>query len=186
MKIIVDVDGVLADLMTLVVAWVNARYGTHFKRSDIREWNQPLEGTGTDIGTVIAELMLDDTFLLKIPSVEGSIGGMKCLNCRYHVMLATARPHSATSLTMKWLWKRDIHWKNYVTCVHHPKSQERGDVLIDDNVDNCLQFAGTGRVAILFDQPWNRDFIGASGSRIVRARGWEDVLGILKGMEVRA
>jgi len=182
MKLLVDVDGVLADLIPLVVAWVNDRYMTQFRPSFVREWNQLFPFTGTDVGEVVEYIMLWSDLLLKIRSIKHSRWGMAMLAVEHDITIATARPFSAFAATQEWLRRRQIHYDQFVKCFGSSKADVGGDVLIDDNVDNCLAFAATGRTAILFSQPWNQEFIPADGSRVIRAKDWADVLRIVKGM----
>ena len=104
---------------------------------------------------------------------------MNWLFLKHLITIATARPDAVGLATACWLHRRGFHYDCFAHCEHQRKADLAGDVLVDDNAENCQEFAATGRTAILFDQPWNRQFIPGDGSRVIRAKGWGDVRRIL-------
>ena len=155
MKILVDVDGVLAETVSPAVRWVNWKYGTKFRKSDIREYDQPLKGTGTDIGAVLRILMRDAAFVRDLHSVPHAPWAMGVLMVSHQLTIATSRPSCVDQVTRRWLGRRGIWYNEYVNTEGKSKSALEGDVLIDDCAANCQEFALTGRPAILFTQPCN-------------------------------
>ena len=77
---------------------------------------------------------------------------------RSRVMIVTARSSTSRDWTKVWL---NDHWLEYddvETSVEARKSEHGTLVLIDDYLGNIIEFLNHTRgVAILVDQPWNRD-----------------------------
>jgi len=175
-KILVDVDGVLAETVSPAVRWVNWKYGTKFRKSDIREYDQPLKGTGTDIGAVLRILMRDAAFVRDLHSVPHAPWALQSWIRSHRIVIATSRPSCVDQVTRRWLGRRGIWYNEYVNTEGKSKSALEGDVLIDDCAANCQEFVATGRPAILFDQPWNRNAPVYPWERIHRALCWAGVL----------
>ena len=179
MKILVDVDGVLADAAKPALAWVNQQYGTKLRVSCLRQYNQALKGTDTDIGEVLRTLMEDEGFVRHLSMIFYAKWAMWALYEFHRLTIITMRPTCADHLTKWWLYRKRIPYAEYVNCEGRSKSDFDGDVLIDDSEANCMEFAATGRPAILFDQPWNRRALVYPEDGIHRAWGWHDALDIV-------
>lgn len=189
MRIIVDVDGVLADQVSPVLERLNERYGLSVTKEEIRRWDEPI--ADTDIKTEIEKSHLDPDFVRSMRPLEDACAAMKELARRYEVIIATNRAPSADAATRQWLASNGIPYAEYINTSKSGKERVSGDVLIDDYPGNVLRFAASGGVGILFEQPWNendpsiRQAIehGNLAGRIIRARGWRSVVEILKSLE---
>lgn len=113
--------------------------------------------------------------------VSGSIEGLTALVEQGHaIVVCTARPPTATSDTLAWL---NLHMNRVPlegVVFSADKSKAECDLLIDDNLENCLFFGG---YAALLLQPWS-----ITGDRpldnlppgIAAAHDWYDVVQIVR------
>ena len=166
MKIGVDIDSVVCELMPALLCRVNIKYGTAIKYEDIMEWNWKFttpDGAIHDGYAEIHEAMRDKEFALALPVVDGAFEGVRELMDMVpfgNVVYITSRGLDVQQTTEKWL--RDRMTKS---CLEKPKViftqlNKNGhdlDVLIDDNIDTALSFAKSGGMAILYRRPWSND-----------------------------
>lgn len=173
--IICDVDGVLADLH---VAWLNAynaKMGTSFKPSDIKDWGF----TGMDINKeVLFAILWEPTLYDSVPLIHEADLAIRCLRLMGHrVVFATSSTDVSAGAKMRWLKKYGFiegtglnQFKDVV--IIHDKSllARAGDIMIDDHAGNFRGFEG---VKILFDHPHNRSLVEDG---FVRLYGWGAVV----------
>jgi len=185
MKLVVDVDGVLADQVSPVLARLNSEYGLNVTRDQIRTWNEPI--ADTDIKTAIESAQLDADFILAMKPIEGAREAMLELANEHEITVATDRGPLAEDATVVWLKNNGIPYNRYVGTSQLGKGAIAGDILIDDYPRNVLRFIENGGLAILFDQPWNENDPSVEEAilqgRVIRARGWRCVLCIVRSLE---
>ena len=106
------------------------------------------------------------------------------------ITIATARPEEAWPDTKDWidLFMKDIPLKDVLYFKEdESKNTVRADVLVDDKLENCKEWAEGGwiweanRDALLFDRPWNQlaydwqnDLLRKRN--VTRVYGWKGVL----------
>ena len=100
------------------------------------------------------------------------------------VIIATAPYRDLDgSIVGPWVSQRERWIQNHIGSVPvvftDQKELLHGNVLVDDKWENCRYWALTGRTALLFDRPWNRQ-TKDSEPRIIRVRGYDEVLEYLK------
>jgi len=166
----VDVDGVLADQITGILPLIRERHELVLTRSEITEWNMPIKGS--DIGQELERSMSSREFVLGMPVHEDAASMMTFLRETNRVIVVTARRGQALEWTAEWLRKNHLPFDELIGGVEAKKSACAADVLIDDYIGNVVEFLdNTSGVAILVDQPWNRDrsplLTRASNGRVV-------------------
>ena len=146
--ILVDMDGVLADV-----------YTTFFKLHE--------QGTGQRLNLKdIAGLLEEEAFknqrrwvsspgfFRDLPVMPGSREALKKLNDLYKIIVVSLATEFPYCLTDKQLWMHDnfpfISWKQLVFC--GDKNIVKADIMIDDHLKNLDHFDGR---TILFTQPHN-------------------------------
>jgi hypothetical protein len=90
------------------------------------------------------------------------------------IVIATSGPKRHVPYVKDWLALNRIGYDRFCSVVG--KSGIRADALVDDAPDEALSFASTGRIAFLFDQPWNRSIRDASTTRIPSIRVLHNIL----------
>lgn len=113
--------------------------------------------------------------------IRGAFDGIRALHDDGHELVAiTHRPESAVKDTHDWLDFAGLPFsERHILTNEEPKSTVDGDVLIDDKIENVIDWieSDPARRAVLFDQPWNR--VNDVNSRIFRAIGWPDVVELI-------
>ena len=153
----IDVDGVLADQITGVLPRIKERHDVMLAYDDITDWCLPIKGS--DIKREILRAQDDRAYVLGMAAHEGARRLLKVI-CKLHrVVVITARMgDAATPWTTEWLKRNNLPYHEVIASSESKKSEHRTDVLIDDFLGNIEEFLkNTTGVAVLVDQPWNRD-----------------------------
>ena len=156
MKIALDVDGVLADV---IESWLNYSNTIRPKisKSDITDWNfwKKFKINRYDF---YAELSNCWKHWNSIPTTEDNLSSVtKNLLNIGQVDIVTARERSTDSFVKSWLRHHDISYDNYVTVIDGPmKANLDYDVFIDDSPLNVSNFLKHNKKVILYSQPWNK------------------------------
>ena len=156
MKIALDVDGVLADVIVSWINYSNSIRPTIFKH-EITDWEfwKKFEINPFDF---YAELSSCWKNWNTIPPTEENLPSMtKSLSSLGQVDIVTARERSTDSFVKSWLNHHDITYDNYVSVIDGPmKADLDYDVFIDDSPLNAEKFLKNNKKIILYSQPWNQ------------------------------
>lgn len=185
MQILVDVDGVCCDTYSSWLALYNEEYGDSLTVEQITEWEvhrfvKPICGT-----RIYDYLPLGILYDRASPVGEALDAVAELRESGHHVVFVSAGiyPHK-----VEWLHRHGFlaeyphgksRWQHATDVViAGDKGLVRGDILVDDRFENCLDFASWGGFAVLFDQPWNRGRVLSRS--IERAFSWSDALDIIE------
>lgn len=162
--ILLDCDGVLADLVSHLCASINESpaKGAPLTPLDFREYNFADTLKGEQF-VEANSAMRRQGFVRSVPPYIGAASFVRTLQktCRvYCVTAATHTPHWHSE-RLNWLAMLNIHERDVI----FTSSKERisGDFLIEDHPGHCVRWLEenpTGR-ALLVDRPWNH--VGAKG-----------------------
>ncbi len=153
MRILIDMDDVLADAVSRFLEWYERDFGVHYTKEDIN---------GTKLQLIVPEphrkavkeYPHHKDFFKDLPVIENSIEVVKELNNTFEIYIASAAMEFPYSLPHKNNWLDEhfpfIHWKQRIFC--GDKSILKGDVLIDDHDFNLSVFDGR---PIIFTSPHN-------------------------------
>ena len=159
MKIALDVDGVLADV---IVSWLNYSNSIRSKiaKHQITSWEFWNE-FNIDRYDFYAELSSCWKNWSSIPTTEKNLSSItKSLTEIGQVDIVTARERSTDSFVKSWLDHHDIAFDNYVSVIDGPmKADLDYDVFIDDSPLNAEKFLTNKKKVILYSQPWNLNFL---------------------------
>ncbi len=156
MKIALDVDGVLANV---IESWLNYSNTIRPKisKNDITDWNfwKKFQINRHDF---YMELSLCWKNWDSIPPTEENLSLVtKKLSELGQVDIVTARERSTDSFVKSWLNHHDISYDNYVSVIDGPmKAQLNYDIFIDDSPLNVQKFLKHNKKVILYSQPWNQ------------------------------
>ena len=177
MKIALDVDGVLADV---ILSWLNYSNSIRPKISkhDVTDWDfwKKFKINRYDF---YAELSSCWKNWQSIPPTEKNLSSVtKSLLDIGQVDIVTAREHSTDSFVKEWLTYHDISYDNYVSVIDGPmKANLDYDVFIDDSPLNALKILQRNKKIILYSQPWN---LNISDNRIHRIVNLSDTIEKIK------
>jgi uncharacterized HAD superfamily protein len=180
-RIAVDIDGVLLDLVITFCEIFNERYNTHYTKEDVSNWEffndwNITEEEAFEIFFQIYENTMDVPFI-----DEKASEYMRKLNINHDVYILSARTSQYKSQIIEKLnfhnIKKGVHYKELILVHHKPYDQKQNynfDVYIDDNphlaetIKNIKE-----RYLLLYDQPWNQDF--NCKNNIIRVHNWKEV-----------
>jgi 5'(3')-deoxyribonucleotidase len=156
MKIALDVDGVLADV---IMSWLN--YSNSIRpeiaKHQITSWEfwNEFEIDRYDFYTELSSCWKN---WMTIPTTEKNLSSItKSLTDIGQVDIVTARERSTDSFVKSWLDYHNIEYDNYVSVIDGPmKADLDYDVFIDDSPLNAEQFLKNNKKVILYSQPWNQ------------------------------
>ncbi len=155
MKIALDVDGVLADVIKPWLAYSNT-IRQKISKHDITDWDfwKRFQISRYDFYT---ELNLCWKNWISIPPTEDNLSALtKNLSNLGQVDIVTARENTTNSFVKNWLNHHDISYDNYVSVIDGPmKADLDYDVFIDDSPLNAQKFLQNKKRLILYSQPWN-------------------------------
>lgn len=168
-RLIVDIDGVLADI-----------YG-QFRKFELEDFghNQDLSkitGKLEEEAFVNGEIyMATQGFFRHVAVIKGSVEAIEKLNQTHDLFIVSAATKFPNSMAEKQEWLLEhfpfITWEQIVFC--GTKEIIKGDIMIDDHFKNLDKFYGQ---TILFSQPHNLNRIENGHSRVTN---WKEIIKLL-------
>lgn len=177
MKIALDVDGVLADI---IFVWLDEYNKTHKKsatKDDIVQWDFWKE-LGYDKYKFYEELSGCWSRWIEVPPMEHDIAdAVEKLHSVGIVDIVTARDEASTKYVKQWLEHNGIKYNDYVAVA---RGRDKADldygIFIDDSPNNVVSIVSKGKNALLYDQPWNKSI---TDSKIVRIKKLEEAVNVI-------
>jgi 5'(3')-deoxyribonucleotidase len=166
MKIALDVDGVLADV---ILSWLNYSNSIRpeIKKHQITNWDfwKNFQINRYDFYSELSSCWKNWT---SIPPTEENLASItKNLSDIAQVDIVTARERDTDSFVKNWLKHYGISFDNYVSVIDGPmKADLDYDIFIDDSPLNALKFLQNKKKVILYSQPWNQHIIDKNIHRI--------------------
>ena len=156
MRIALDLDGVLADVLVPWIAYNNTIRRTITKR-DVTDWTF-WKQLNIKPEQFYAELGACWRNWRSIPPTEPRLSYVtNHLSCLGRVDIVTAREPDTDSFVKKWLAHHEISYDGYVSVAAGTmKADLDYDVFIDDSPVNAREFVRRGKSVILYAQPWNK------------------------------
>lgn len=171
MRILIDMDDTIEQLLKGWIAWVNRRYGTETTIEDVKEWDVSKAFPTLTHDEVYDAIYAEDMWETVEP-VPGAPEVIKSLKDKGHeIVIVTASPYRALHAKMeKVLFKYFpyITWDDVI--ITSRKQLIRADMLIDDGVHNLI---GGDYIKVLFDSVNNRDY-DAEGNGMYRVHNWKE------------
>ncbi|MGH9993601.1 MAG: 5' nucleotidase, NT5C type [Nitrososphaera sp.] len=158
--IAIDVDSVLADVMVIWTDEYSKRTKRATSKKDIQQWDIP----------TILPISPDDVYRYfsyvwmhrwrEIPPTEPNIGKVteRIHRKGYRVSVITKRERPTAPYVANWLDLHQVYADELMFVFDSfPKARHHFDILIDDAPKNLMDVISP-KSAILFNQPWNRNF----------------------------
>lgn len=150
MNIIMDIDGVIADLVGAIIKLMNDD-GVAISKSSITDWevDQFLPEGAPSFSTYFGRPDIY-RFVQRIDGAVDTVGIARELGHR--VIFVTSAYKGTEGTKFNWLLNSGFSPSkdDYIEC--SDKSLIRGDIIIDDRPETIKNFPGA---AIVFSQPWN-------------------------------
>jgi 5'(3')-deoxyribonucleotidase len=176
MRILIDMDDVMADAIQRFFDWYERDFGVRYTKADIY---------GKYLRDIVPEAHKEAVksyahqpgFFKDLPVIDQAKETIEKLNNLHEVYVVSAAMEFKYSFTDKYEWLDQhfpfIHWKNRIFCGN--KHLVQGDVLIDDHDFNLSAFPGR---AIVFSSPHNMLLTAYE-----RMNGWKDAKLFFEGLE---
>lgn len=170
LKVGLDVDGVLADVIQVWLSY-NNRFRSTILKEEISEWDF-WKRFQIDKFEFYKELSICWQSWKNIPATETNLSATTFeLSQIGKVDIVTARDESTHPSVQNWLKSKKISYKDYVGVAEGPeKTKLDYDVFIDDSPINAKSMLGAGKQVILYTQPWNFKFNDPRAKRIFQLK----------------
>ena len=166
MKIALDVDGVLADVIESWLIYSN-KIRARISKDDITNWDfwKKFKINRYDFYEELTSCWKNWN---SIPPTEDNLSVVtQNLSNFGQVDIVTAREISTDSFVKNWLKLHDVTYQNYVSVVDGPmKADLDYDVFIDDSPLNAIKFLKRKKNVFLYSQPWNQHISDQNIQRI--------------------
>ena len=151
----VDIDGVLGDQIAGVIPRIARDHGVRLTFDMIDDYRFVLGSVS--IADEIAKAQSSRDYVEEMPTFSGARQMLEALRQDHRVIIVTARSPEIRDATRSWLARRRLAHDGLVFTAEAGKSAHGLDVLVDDYVDNLVDFlTRTPGLAILVRRPWNR------------------------------
>jgi len=190
MKIAVDIDEVLADLLNQIILFHNEKYGTNFKRDDFYSYSYHEVWGGTidqAIGKV--EEFFDTNYFKETLPIKGALPSLLFLKEKGHdLFLITGRKYEVEEETKNWIEK---YFPNIFSGIYHTNTyapsgiridkskvcKELGiSLIIDDDILHVKDCTGEGVEVLVYDSPWNQVGLPTGATRVF---DWDEIVKII-------
>lgn len=172
MKIGIDIDSTLNTLEQSWSSWIVRNLDPAFTLDKWLDWNI---NKLTPAGEKVYEFLSIPGMFRGLGVREGAIAVSRQLDREGHELFVVSSCDPASSWADKFDWVEEhfpfIKKKNRIASSR--KGLLKLDMLVDDGPHNFEDFTGA---AVVFDQPWNRQYGGH------RAYNWIDVYNLVKAL----
>ncbi|MFQ6134347.1 MAG: hypothetical protein ACE5KU_00840 [Nitrososphaerales archaeon] len=183
LKIALDVDSVLADVIITWLKVYQKLYGGRLKKADVNTWDfwKKLNLSRRQFGDIFTETW---NRWEQIPPTEEDLAE-KVIKLRAlgTVDIVTGRSIETVPHVKEWLNRHNIEYEKFVRV---PTNSFKGDleydVFIDDSPHNVIGAAGKNRYSLLYDQPWNQDV--AAHPNIFRVKNLSEAIEVIKRLRL--
>ena len=176
--IVVDVDGVLCDLVDSAIPMIKNLYDCNLNRADIRmfEMDRIVGVKKNDFNEIFKQLDYS-----KMQLIEGAVEGLAELATMFRIVVATSRPAVLHSKTKNWLRDNGLTFHAFMSEQESDFTIDKksdlypvATAVIDDDVREVIAASDFTKVSCLFDAPWNHS-INAQG-RFTRCHNWREIV----------
>ena len=181
MKIGVDIDGVLLNLIEKVCEIFNELYNTDYTENNIRRWEFFKDwNVSEEVIYNVFYIAYEKSMTLSLID-DNAPQILKELNKKYSIDLVTARNYKYESQLLERLnsleIKKGVHYENLIHVEPKPydvKIKLDYNILIDDNPNLVDSIEGDSKKRILlYDQPWNRQI--TAKKNVSRVYDWKQI-----------
>ena len=167
MRILVDMDDTIENLLHTWLGYLNERYGLHVTESEVHDWQLDLAYPSLSKSQVYGVLLEDELWQRVIPFPYAQEYMQKLLDDGHEIYVVTSSNYQTLKTKMERVLFRYfpfIDWNHVVITAN--KQMVIGDVLVDDAPHNHI---GGNYLSILMDSPHNMaSFVSITGEKFMR------------------
>lgn len=179
MRILVDMDDTIEQLLHELVKRTNRKYHQNVAVEDVTEWDMAPAFEGVTKRQIL-DMADEPDFWLCVEPVPGAAEALKhFLDEGHEVYIVTASELKQLKAKVEDLLFRCfpfLTWDQVIVTGH--KQLIRGDVLIDDGIHNLV---GGEYRKILFTRPHNMHY-DAEANGMIRVHGWDEIVEAVDAM----
>jgi len=184
MKILVDMDDVLENLLEVWVSVLNERHDLHVKQEDIVEWDMAKAFPTLTKEEIFAPFNMESFWQLTTPKKDARKYIEMLENNGHEIYVVTATHYNFIAMKMRNIVER---WFSPLIPYSHliiayEKQMVKGDVLIDDYLPNLI---GGEYRKLLFDAPYNKQISDETLAKysVTRVKDWAETYQAIKDIE---
>jgi len=194
MRIGVDFDGVIADRKNETIFFAKKYFGVDLNSSECTSWKANAKIGEGAYGKILLKALEFGPNIVNFeptPHVGQALAYLMHQGHKVIVITTLSTPGSRIGWAKAFLHRHGIpysHWTSITLPADEVGTRKREEygvkkyqcerlginTMIDDDIGNLKPLVESGRLLLLFDQPWNRDISVPKG--VIRAFGWQDVL----------
>ena len=161
MRILLDIDGVVADLLPYWLELINRYYGERLLLDEITCW-EVHKFCKNAKPEQIYSFFEEPGFFLHLDPVPGSLTAVNQLLATGHEIVFVTACNAGHSDKRRWVQRHFPNFNLENIVFAERKELIKGDIFVDDNVDNvrAYQLEHPGALAVCFAAPHNRDYAG--------------------------
>jgi uncharacterized HAD superfamily protein len=178
-EIAFDIDGVVTDTMGSFIRIAEERFGiSGLKKEDITSyWLDECLPVPEEIIEEIISIILNDPWQAALEPLPGAIESLRALAADSPLVFVTARP--VRGPIESWLRQRLDLPDDRVEVIATGRHEAKAEVLkglgkgyfVEDHLKTCQELVRHGIMAIVLDQPWNRN----GSTPFKRVRSWREL-----------
>ncbi len=185
LRLLLDVDGVIADFPQYYLDIVQAKFGVAHSVEAINKWNigESIQ-LHPDRRDIVRAALQEPGVAMSLRAYPGSVKAVRKLRKMLDLFFVTSPLGSSTWTDDRERWL-EAHFftgdKPRVTHTHE-KYICFGDVFVDDKVDHIKAWseAWPNSTAVIWDQPWNRKFNVNGRRNVLRMNRWEQLFSLVE------
>lgn len=181
MRISVDIDGVLLDIMITYCEKFNTKFKTNHQKKDVIDWEfyKTWNISEKEAYEIFYSIYEDS---MQVPFIDNNASKfMEKLNNIHEVYIVTARQAKYRDAILKKLKvhhiRKEVQYRALILLYPKPydiKLNYDFDIYIDDNPNLAGPIKRLKeRVLLLYDQPWNREI--KCEKNVIRIFNWTDI-----------
>jgi len=156
LRIALDVDGVLADMVATLLKVYEEETGIRIRREEVDSWDFWSKYGITRQHFVQLLVKTWSRWDEIKPTEEDLSEDVKQLNEIGHVDILTQRPAKTIRYVKEWLEQHDIRYRNFTWVpLKTTKANYQYDVFIDDSPRLAEELVKRNKPMLLYSQPWN-------------------------------
>ena len=181
MKILVDIDNVLVHLTTAWVKYLNKMHDLNVDAEDIRDWEIAKFFPSLTKEEVMEPLTIESFWKTVDVDVKSLLYLRKLYDEGHEIYIVTATDYRNIKAKVDYILKPYFPFINLDhLIISHDKAMIKGDVLIDDYINNLL---GGDYIGILLTASHNKHINVNDFANIYRAVDWLEVYEIIQKLE---
>ena len=184
MRILLDFDEVINQMVHHWVDTLNCVYGTSVNFENVNEWDMTKSFPNLTEDKLYNPLHLQSFWNGVKIEVGAKKGIQELLSQGHEIYIVTSAHPNTIKWKAEWLQRElpEISWPHVI--VANNKSLINGDILVDDGLHNLYK---GDYIKILFDKPWNKMVDKSRMTDLIhRAYNWDDVVKLIGGFNMRS